>query len=566
MISVLYVDDEPDLLELARLFLGQSGDFRIETSSSAQAVLDSFPARSCDAIVSDYQMPGMDGIAFLRAVREQQGEIPFILFTGRGREEVAIQALNSGADFYIQKGGEPQAQFAELSNKIRYAVARRQAEANLAASEERFRSVVNDQTEMIVRFAPDGTVTFANPACTAYISTLLGLVSPEGQNIRNLINHRDPAALDAFFAALTRDSPIQEIERDFVLQDGSRHWQRWSVRALFRNQESPCEFQAVGRDITTAKLAEEELRRKNYELNASYEQIAANEEELRQQLDELTEKQEALRNSEEKFRAFTENIPDLTTIVDQTGVYRYVSPSIQRITGWTADALLGKKFGNLDAIFGIEPEDRGILLETAREAIRHPGTTVPVPPFRLRDAGRKIRFIEGTHTYIPDVNGIQGIVFHGRDITDRVRAETELHTRYDELARSGRQLRESEEKFRGIFEHSHDALILFTENGCIDCNQRALELFGYPEKKVFLGLKPSDVSPPLQPDGQESGAAEAARIRAVFESGEDHFTWLHKRRDGTTFTADVLLSGFELEGKKVFLSSIREISGQNTDI
>ena len=60
-----------------------------------------------EVIVSDYQMPGMNGIEFLKRLRSQLGHIPFILFTGRGREEVAIEALNCGADFYLQKGGDP---------------------------------------------------------------------------------------------------------------------------------------------------------------------------------------------------------------------------------------------------------------------------------------------------------------------------------------------------------------------------------------------------------------------------------------------------------------------------
>jgi len=81
-------------------------------------------------------MPEMDGIAFLKKVRTSGNTIPFILFTGRGREEVVIEAINSGVDFYIQKGGDPMAQFTELTHKIRQAVQKRQAEAELRAAYE----------------------------------------------------------------------------------------------------------------------------------------------------------------------------------------------------------------------------------------------------------------------------------------------------------------------------------------------------------------------------------------------------------------------------------------------
>ena len=60
-------------------------------------------------------MPDMNGIEFLKKVRASGNTIPFVLFTGRGREEVVIEALNEGANFYLQKGGEPKSQFAELS-------------------------------------------------------------------------------------------------------------------------------------------------------------------------------------------------------------------------------------------------------------------------------------------------------------------------------------------------------------------------------------------------------------------------------------------------------------------
>jgi len=153
-IRALYVDDEPGLLEVARLFLEQSPEFSVETATSAKAALNSPAIASCDAIISDYQMPGMDGIAFLKGVREKYGDIPFILFTGRGREEVVIEAINNGADFYLQKGGDPTAQFAELAHKIRQAVSRKRSQDELKAAYEQITASeeeLRDQYEELAR-------------------------------------------------------------------------------------------------------------------------------------------------------------------------------------------------------------------------------------------------------------------------------------------------------------------------------------------------------------------------------------------------------------------------------
>ncbi|PWR73124.1 response regulator [Methanospirillum stamsii] len=163
-ISLLYVDDEPDLLFIGKLFLERIGGFTVETIASVHEAINSPHIGSYDAIVSDYQMPDMDGIAFLKVIREKYGDIPFLLFTGRGREEIAIEAINNGADFYIQKGGEPKAQFVELAHKIKQAVRRRRAETEqlqqfnelvrtkeaLQESEGKFRALVETTPDAIL--------------------------------------------------------------------------------------------------------------------------------------------------------------------------------------------------------------------------------------------------------------------------------------------------------------------------------------------------------------------------------------------------------------------------------
>jgi two-component sensor histidine kinase/CheY-like chemotaxis protein len=131
MISVLYVDDEPALLEIGKLFLEKGGTFGVDTVISAPEAMAKLAENRYDAVISDYQMPDIDGIEFLKYTRKNFGDIPFILFTGKGREEVVIRAINNGADFYLQKGGDPTSQFAELGQKIRVAVEKRQAEEAL---------------------------------------------------------------------------------------------------------------------------------------------------------------------------------------------------------------------------------------------------------------------------------------------------------------------------------------------------------------------------------------------------------------------------------------------------
>jgi PAS domain S-box-containing protein len=122
-IQVLIVDDEPYLLDIAQRFL-EKNNFCTDCATSADEALQKISHYPYDVIVSDYNMPGKDGIGLLMHVRATYPCLPFILFTGRGREEIAIKALNEGADFYIQKGGDPKAQFVELSHYIRRAVER----------------------------------------------------------------------------------------------------------------------------------------------------------------------------------------------------------------------------------------------------------------------------------------------------------------------------------------------------------------------------------------------------------------------------------------------------------
>jgi glycosyltransferase involved in cell wall biosynthesis/ActR/RegA family two-component response regulator len=128
MISVLLVEDDPDVLELTRLFLERDLELNIDVCSSVKEALRKLNQKIYNVIVSDYIMPEIDGIQLLKSLKFQGIETPFILFTGKGGEDTAIEALNSGATFYLQKSDNPRFQFARLRKMIHEAAQKQQTE------------------------------------------------------------------------------------------------------------------------------------------------------------------------------------------------------------------------------------------------------------------------------------------------------------------------------------------------------------------------------------------------------------------------------------------------------
>jgi len=118
MISVLLVDDDPMILDVTSLYLQRGGEFSVKTCEDASDALGVLEGRSFDAIISDYEMPEMDGIEFLKVVRARGETAPFIIFTGHDREEVAAEGFKNGASLYLQKGGNQKNPFVELKNAI----------------------------------------------------------------------------------------------------------------------------------------------------------------------------------------------------------------------------------------------------------------------------------------------------------------------------------------------------------------------------------------------------------------------------------------------------------------
>ena len=170
MIRALCIDDDPALLDISKTFLERDGEIAVELSTSAMDAMVMLETRHFDVIVCDYQMPRIDGIQFLKSIRIQGRNTPFILFTGKGREDVVIDALNNGADFYLQKGGDPKTQFMELANIIKRSVSQRQAMEQLRESEEIYEKLFKDNVESMILLDPStgGMVDANHAACDFY--------------------------------------------------------------------------------------------------------------------------------------------------------------------------------------------------------------------------------------------------------------------------------------------------------------------------------------------------------------------------------------------------------------
>ena len=154
-IRVLHVDDEKSQLEFTKMFLEE-----LDGGVTVDSVLDPLEAirlqsmNGYDVIVSDYRMVSMTGLELLQRVRESC-DVPFILYTGRGSEEVAESAFRAGADDYLKKEADL-GHYQVLSKRIRQAVEKRRAE-------ELYRRVVEESRDGIVILS-DGRIVFANDA------------------------------------------------------------------------------------------------------------------------------------------------------------------------------------------------------------------------------------------------------------------------------------------------------------------------------------------------------------------------------------------------------------------
>jgi PAS domain S-box-containing protein len=323
-IRVLYVDDEEELLELGKLYLELNGDLFIVLASSAKSALVKLASDHFDAVVADYMMPEMNGIDLLKAIRSKS-QIPFILFTGKGREEVVIEALNSGADFYLHKGGDPKAQFAELKHKINEAVQKRRTEQALLESETNFHKIFNNSNDAIFILDTDGRFLDVNDVACMELGysrdELLGL-SPESITKPEFVSEIDEHVKQ------TLEKGSLMFETMHLTKDGTAIPVELSARFVIYNGKRA--ILAIARNISERKLAEERLK-----------------------------------ENEQSFRLIAENTKDVIWKLDlRTQRFTYISPSIQSLRGLSVEEAMKESLSD-----AIDPDSYAMITRELPERI-----------------------------------------------------------------------------------------------------------------------------------------------------------------------------------------------------
>jgi two-component sensor histidine kinase/DNA-binding response OmpR family regulator len=255
LISVLFVDDEPILLETTKQSLEKKSGFSVDTALSAPEALEQLKTRRYDVIVSDYQMPEMDGIQFLKHLRSTGNTIPFIIFTGKGREEVVVDAYNAGADSYVVKGGDPKVLFTDLARQIEQVVSRRKMEwelrfTNMLLSTQQETSpdgiLVVDEQRKIISFNKRFMDMWNIPAEViasgsderALQSVLFSLVDPVGflDRVKWIYEHRHEKSNDEI---VLNDGRVFDRYSAPMVGNNSKHYGRvWYFRDITKRKQA----------------------------------------------------------------------------------------------------------------------------------------------------------------------------------------------------------------------------------------------------------------------------------------------------------------------------------------
>ncbi len=374
----------------------------------------------------------------------------------------------------------------------------------------RYESLVNLMRSVVFKVRGDGVITFAN----AYACELFGFTRAElvGQPLELIVppDWREPVR-QRLESLRPDEVQLNEVNEN-VSKSGDRYWIMWSNRIIRPGAGRDREMLCVGNNVTDGVKQRKELERTVGEL----------------------------RESEQRWRSLTEALPQLVWSATPDGACDYFSTQWTEHTGVAEAELLGWRW-----LQTLHPEDRAPTRHFWQESVagRHPYDV----EYRVRRRDGEYRWFKTRGVPIRDGGG-NIVKWFGTctDITDLRQAEVAL--------------RESEERFRRLFEDSADAMLLYDGDRFVECNAAAVAMMRVRSRAELIGRGPVDLSPPTQADGSPSEEKAQALLSELREQGSLRFEWLHRRADGEVFPVEVLLTTIEQHGRRLVHTVWRDIT------
>ncbi|MEG3939077.1 PAS domain S-box protein [Microcoleus sp. S36b_A3] len=361
------------------------------------------------------------------------------------------------------------------------------AETALRHSEARYRAIVEDQTELICRYLPDGTITFVNQAYYRYFG-----MKPEdllGNSFLPLILEEDRESIVEQYNLVSPEKPVFTCEHRVILPNGEIRTQQWIDRAIFDETGQIVEYQAVGRDVSDRWLAETALQK----LNAELEQRVQQRTKCYKQAvlaGKLTA--EKLQNSEAELLALFNAMTDVVLVFDASGRYLKIAPTPPQLLYKPASEVLGK------TIAEIFPEaEAHFALNYIHQTLA--SGKIHRVEYSMEIEGKLIWF-DGRISPL----GVDRVMWVARDITARKNAEAALQ--------------KSEEKFRNLFDDAPIAICLATvrDYRLSEVNAAHRQMLGYTDAELVT-MSLADITYP------EDLEADLEQIKQLIEGNISRF-------------------------------------------
>jgi len=191
-ITLLYVDDESILHKTFKPTMEMLTGFKVDSAHSGMQALDMIENTSYDTIISDYDMPGMNGLELLKIIRGKGNDIPYIIFTGKSSEEVVIEALNSGVDFYLLKDAEIDNICSELKRKIPPLVEERIIKITQSEKREAMQDLIDHSPDSAFLLNADKKIITLNKGAREFINSFSGNLKAEltGMTFYDILPHQ----------------------------------------------------------------------------------------------------------------------------------------------------------------------------------------------------------------------------------------------------------------------------------------------------------------------------------------------------------------------------------------